>query len=160
MPSPASLARDLALLRTGHGPSPRQAALREALNGVDAELRRQRNVEALKLADAKVRLRMQDTRRGDPAALHAAVEASTRRLVALDQRIVEAVAAVEGRAQASGTVLPARPAEPDLATVLEARAVMRAKLTVASAQLEHLLPAGATRLLQRAIAAQIAKLSR
>src|SRR5215470_13564411 len=104
MPDLARLAADLAAMRSGHGR--RRAELRERLNGVDPELRRQRNVERLKLADIKARLRMQDTRRGDPAALHAALEASAARLVALDQRIVEAVAAdgvenLEDRARAA-----------------------------------------------------------
>jgi len=134
--------------------------LRERLNGVDPELRRQRNVERLKLADIKARLRMQDTRRGDPAALHAALEASAARLVALDQRIVEAVAAdgvenLEDRARAAR----ACDAEPDPATVSEARAVMRARLLVASSAFEGLLPERAQRVLRSAIEAEVRRLS-
>src|SRR5215472_1320610 len=138
MPDLDRLARDIARMRSGHGT--RREELRDRLDSIDPELRRQRNLERLRLADIKARLRGLDTRHGDPAALQAAMEASARRLVALDQRIVEAVA-VAGRENLEDCARAARAydAELDPAAVSEARATIRARLTVVSVQLQNLL---------------------
>jgi hypothetical protein len=83
------LARDLADMRTGHGP--RRAELRRRLAQVDGKLREERNLERLKLAGLKARLGAFDTRL-DNAVLRQAVERSAARLSLLDQQILEAIA--------------------------------------------------------------------
>jgi hypothetical protein len=83
------LAAELDLMRTGRGSRRRQ--LRERLAQVDSGLRDQRNTERLKLANAKARLAMLDSRQ-DPAPLQAAVEQSAARLSTLDLQIVAAIA--------------------------------------------------------------------
>jgi hypothetical protein len=83
------LARDLAAMRSGHGP--RRAELRQRLATIDPELRHARNLEHVKLSGIRARLRNLDTRL-DPAPLQAAAEQSSRRLATLDQRILEAIA--------------------------------------------------------------------
>src|SRR5262245_22743154 len=120
MPDLRRIAAELAAMRSGHGP--RRPELRDALNGVDPDLRRQRNVERLRLADAMARLRTMDTL--DPRALQAAVEASAQRLAVLDQRIVEAVAQIE--ACATEHVAPQAPSRANPMEIAEARAVLRA----------------------------------
>lgn len=91
MPDPAAqLAADLADMRTGRGP--RRAELRERLASVDPQLRHQRNLERLRLAGLRARLRLLDTRQ-DPTSLQAAAEASSQKLAALDREIVAAIAA-------------------------------------------------------------------
>jgi hypothetical protein len=89
MPDFTRLAADLAAMRSGHGP--RRAELRERLATIDPALRHARNLERLRLAGLKARLRMLDTRH-DPTPLQAEAEQSARRLAALDLRIVEAIA--------------------------------------------------------------------
>jgi hypothetical protein len=89
MPNLADLGRALDLMRSGHGP--RRLELRRLLGMIDPELRRMRNLERLRLANARSKLRMLDTR-ADPTPLQAEAEASTKRLEALDLRIAEAIA--------------------------------------------------------------------
>jgi hypothetical protein len=90
MPDFTRLAADLAAMRSGHGP--RRAELRERLATIDPQLRHARNLEHIKLSGIRARLRNLDTRL-DPGPLQAAAEASARRLEALDQEIVVAIAA-------------------------------------------------------------------
>jgi hypothetical protein len=85
----ARLVHDLDRMRSGHGA--RLQELRLQLSRVDAGLRRLRNVERLRLANTRAKIRMLDTR-ADPAPLQAEAEASTKRLEALDLRIAEAIA--------------------------------------------------------------------
>ena len=89
MPDFTRLAADLAEMRVGRGP--RRAELRERLATIDPALRNARDLERLRLAGLKARLRMLDTRQ-DPAHLQAEAEQSARRLAALDLRIVAAIA--------------------------------------------------------------------
>jgi hypothetical protein len=89
MPDLTRLAADLAAMRSGHGP--RRSELRERLATIDPALRHSSNLERLRLAGLKARLRMLDTRQG-PAPLQVAAEESARRLAALDLRIVAAIA--------------------------------------------------------------------
>jgi hypothetical protein len=89
MPYLASLAAQVAAMRSGHGR--RRAELRRLLATIDPQLRHARNFEHVKLSGIRARLRNLDTRL-DPGALQAAVEASAQRLAVLDQRIVEAIA--------------------------------------------------------------------
>jgi hypothetical protein len=134
-----------------------RAELRERLNGVDAELRRERNIEALKLADARARARTHDTRRGDVAGVQAAVTASEERLALLDRRIVETIALAGPIAPA---VSPPRPRVQQVADseVAAAKASVRARLLVAGSLLDGLLPARATRRVRSAIAARLKRL--
>ena len=83
------LAAELDLMRTGRGR--RRQQLRERLAQVDGRLRDQRNIERLKLANARARLAMLDSRQ-DPGPLLAAVEQSAARLAKLDLEVVEAIA--------------------------------------------------------------------
>ena len=145
----AQLARDLADMRTRRGV--RRQETRERLNAVDEGLRRQRNLEALRLADLASRLR---GGRGDPADLKAAVEASTARLAELDRRIVQAMIASEPRSAAPEKIATGSNL-PDPAAAAEAKATMRARLTVASATLAELLPEGSARQVHAAITAAI-----
>jgi hypothetical protein len=92
MPDLARLAADLAEMRAGRGP--RRLELRRLLAMIHPELRRMRNLERLRLANAQAQIRMLDTR-CDPRALanlQQAAEASAQRLSQLDQQIIEAIA--------------------------------------------------------------------
>lgn len=88
----ARLARDLAQMRR-HGPGGREK-LRLLLGSIDPQLRRERNHEAVRLAQRRHQLRTADTRH-DSAALQAAVEESAQRLAVLEQRVLEAIAAAK-----------------------------------------------------------------
>src|SRR5262245_53230382 len=83
------LAADLADMRLGRGE--RRIELRRRLAAIDPRLRRERNIERLRLANAKAQLRMLDSR-ADPAPLLEAAKQSAARLAGLDLRIVEEIA--------------------------------------------------------------------
>jgi hypothetical protein len=85
----AQLAHALIEMRVGRGRHRQELRRRLAL--VDGKLREERNLERLKLAGLKARLNTSDTRL-DNAVLRRALERSTARLAALDQRILEAIA--------------------------------------------------------------------
>ena len=171
MPDLVRLAHDLDRLRSSHGSEQRRTELRERLNGVDPELRRQRNIERLRLTDIKARLRGLDTR-CDPGALQAAAVRSAQRLIALDQEIIAAMAASEAEpvvaaAPARKTLFPSETMSPrqdrltaDGCDVLEARAALLGRLLVASSLLGGSpLPDKLVDQLQAALDAQIARLT-
>jgi hypothetical protein len=151
----AQLLDDLRRIRTGHGA--RLHEMRERLALVDPELRRRRNLEALKLADLGARLRA--GRGADLARLKADFEASTVRLADFDRRIVDAMIAAKPSAPDHREQIATGPTLPDPDEVASARAVMRARLTVGAAILGDLLPAPAARQLQTAVERAIRKLS-
>jgi len=88
---------------------------------LDPSLRRERNVEVMRVA--QLRHQLTTGARGDRAALQAAAA----RLAALDRQIASAIAKSEQFADVGkfqdAPVAPARPAAPDPAEVHEARAV-------------------------------------
>jgi hypothetical protein len=90
MPTFTRLAAELTAMRTGRGP--RRLELRRLLATVDPAIRSQRNLEHVKLSGIRARLRNLDTR-SDSAPLLAAEQASALRLVELDRRLLEAIAA-------------------------------------------------------------------
>lgn len=90
MPHLARLAAELQAMRSGRGP--RRAELRRLLAEIDPTLRKARNIERLRLADAEMRLRALDSR-ADHAPLLRAVEEIGRRLAVLDDRVLKAIAA-------------------------------------------------------------------
>jgi hypothetical protein len=147
------LAHDLRDTRTGRGV--RRQEMRERSNAVDEGLRRQRNLESLRLANLASRLR---GGRGDLAVLKAAVEASTTRLAELDRQFVEALLASEPSAPPVGQIASG-PSPPEPAEVASARSVMRARLQVGHGLLAELLPPPAARRLGAAVAAAIRRLS-
>jgi hypothetical protein len=146
----AELAAALSEMRRGRGP--RRQEMRERLATVDEGLRRGRNIEAVRLADLSARLR---AGRGDLAVLKAAVEASTARLAEFDSRIVQAMIASDPRSAAAKQV---RSSSPDQAAAAEARATLRARLTMAAATLVELLPKDTARQLETAVARAIRRL--
>jgi hypothetical protein len=84
---------DIDDMRSGRGRYQDRLELRRLLAEIDPTLRTRRNSERMTLANLKARLAMLDTRTGDPARLQTAIEASARRLAALDVAVVEAIEA-------------------------------------------------------------------
>jgi ribosomal protein S4 len=89
MPDFTRLAAEVDLMRRGLGR--RRQELRRRLAAVDGALREERNLEALRVANLKVRVNAVDSRL-DNTVLRRALERSTTRLAVLDQRILEAIA--------------------------------------------------------------------
>jgi len=143
----AQLARDLAAMRSGHGP--RRQELRAKLMSLPLPLRSERNREKLRLAQLRHQLQTDMSR--DPTALRAAIEQSGQRLAALDQEIARRIA--EGELEAAPVAKPAQQADP--VDVREARRQLRARLTIAVAMIDGAVPAAAVHAVRR----QIAKLS-
>ena len=137
----AQLARDLARLRTGHGPETRRQDLRQRLTAIDPGLRRERNVAKLRLAQLEHQVRTADTRRHPLAELQRAIEDCAQRLGVLDRRIVEALAAIKPELEpAVAMTHQLDPADP--AVMCEARAMLRARSWLMTSQIGGLdLPA-------------------